>query len=270
MNRKSPLVSIIIPTYNRPDLLRRAIKSALDQTYPNIEVIVVDDHSDNDLEQLRKEFPTVSFFRNSENRGGCFSRNRGIEESAGEYINFLDDDDELFPEKIELQAKKFDTSSIANLGFITANVDDIRSGKKLIKKNEVYGDIYRQLLAGFAVSGIESLLIKRDALIEIGGFDNNLKSSQEYDLMIRLSEKYNVDYVDQILSRENRSTDQISLNFNKKISGAIYLFQKHDDRYREIGIVFWIKMRLKLYGLICRYMIGKTLGEKIYRKTIWS
>jgi glycosyltransferase involved in cell wall biosynthesis len=270
MDQKRPLVSIIIPTYNRPELLRRAIKSALDQTYPNIEVIVVDDHSDNDLEQLQKEFPTVRFFRNNKNIGGCYSRNRGIEESAGEFINLLDDDDELMSEKIELQVMKFDTSSVANLGFVTAHVDDVRSGKKLIKRNEVKGDIHRQLLAGYAVSGIESLLIKKDALLEIEGFDNKLQSSQEYDLMIRLSEKYNVDYVDQILSRENRSSDQISLNFDKKISGAIYLFQKYDERYKELGLFFWIKMRVKLFGLICRYMIGKTLGEKVYRKTIWS
>ncbi|WP_340104025.1 glycosyltransferase family 2 protein [Rhodohalobacter sp. 8-1] len=268
MNRKRPLVSIIIPTYNRPELLRRAIKSALDQTYPNIEVIVVDDHSDNDLEQLQKEFPTVSFFRNSENRGGCFSRNRGIEKSTGEFINLLDDDDELMSEKIELQVMKFDDSSVANLGFVTAHVDDVRSGKKLIKRNEVKGDIHRQLLAGYAVSGIESLLIKKDALLEIEGFDNKLQSSQEYDLMIRLSEKYNVDYVDQILSRENRSTDQISLNFDKKIQGAKYLFKKHDKRYREIGPLFRAKMRLKLYGLICRFLVGKVLGEKAYRYTI--
>lgn len=249
-------------------MLRRAIKSALDQTYPNIEVIVVDDHSDYDLEQLQMEFPLVRFYCNSENRGGCFSRNRGIEESTGEYINFLDDDDELFPEKIELQIMKFRDSSIENVGFVTAHTEDNRSGKTIIKKNRASGDMYRQLLTAYAISGIETLLIRKECLLETGGFDDKLQSSQEYDLMIRLAEKYQVDYVDEILSRENRSMDQISLNFDKKINGTKHLFHKHDRRYREQGMLFWLKMRIKLYGLICRYLIGIWFGEKIYRLTI--
>lgn len=268
MKENKPLVSIIIPTYNRPDLLQRALKSALHQTYSNVEVIVVDDHSENDIEELQKEYPKVIFYRNSENRGGCYSRNRGIKESEGVYINFLDDDDEIFPEKLELQVKKFNQSIDPILGFVTAHADDKRSGRTIIKYNRVKGEVYHQLLKEYAISGIETLLIKKESLEDIGGFDNDLKSSQEYDLMIRLSEKYTVDYVDRVLSREHRSRDQISLNFDKKISGAIYLFRKHDKRYRAIGTFFWMKMRLKLYGLICRFWIGKLFGERAYRFVI--
>jgi glycosyltransferase involved in cell wall biosynthesis len=238
------------------------------QTYPNVEIIVVDDHSDTDFESFRKKYPKIKFYRNIENRGGCYSRNRGIKESTGVYVNFLDDDDELLPGKIEHQVKKFQESNQSNLGFVTAHAEDNRSGQKIIKLNKVQGDIYRQLLKGYAISGIETLLIKRECLIETGGFDKNLKSSQEYDLMIRLSEKYDVDYVDQVLSREHRSSNQISLNFDKKISGAKYLFKKHNQRYRDIGTLFWMKMRLKLFGLICRYYIGKFFGERAYRLTI--
>lgn len=268
MDKNSPKVSVVIPTYNRPDLLRRAIESALNQTYSNVEIIVVDDHSDNDLDSLRQEYPPIKVYRNVENRGGCFSRNRGITEASGEYINFLDDDDELFPEKIELQVKKFRDSSVVNLGLVTSHAEDNRSGKTVIKKNRVSGDIYRQLLKKYAISGIETLLIKKECLLEVGGFDKNLQSSQEYDLMIRLSEKYNVDFVDNVLSREHRSRDQISLNFDKKLAGARYLFRKHDHRYREVGLLFWLKMQLKLWGLICRFNIGKYFGESGYRLTI--
>lgn len=268
MIHNSPKVSIVIPTYNRPDLLRRAIDSALNQTYPNLEVIVVDDHSDNDLNQLQEEYPTVTFYRNETNRGGCYSRNRGIEVSAGDFINFLDDDDELYPDKVALQIEKFEQSEDPNLGFVTAHVEDNRSGSKIIKRNAVRGDVHKQLLWRFAISGIESLLIKKECLLEAGGFDNNLKSSQEYDLMIRLSETYSVDYVDKVLSKQHRSRDQISLNFDKKIAGARYLFRKHDYRYRDEGVLFWLKMRLKLYGLICRFWIGKVFGEKAYQATI--
>ena len=268
MAQNSPKVSIIIPTYNRPEYLRRAIKSATSQSYPNIEVIVVDDHSDIDLDTFRQEFQSVRFFQNSENRGGCYSRNRGLKESEGEFINFLDDDDELYPNKIALQVDKFQTSSIQNLAFVTSHHLDERSGSGIIKKNSVKGDLYKSLLSGYAISGTQAMLIKKECLLKIGGFDENLQSSQEYDLMIRLAEKYNVDFVNKVLSRQNRSVDQISFNYDKKIAGAKYLFKKHDERYREMGLLFWLKMRLKLRGLICRFYIGKWFGEKAYRFTI--
>lgn len=270
MNQIGPKVSIIIPTFNRPELLRRAMKSALNQTYSNVEVIVIDDHPESNQENLKKEFPSVRFYQNSENMGGCYSRNRGIEESEGEYVNFLDDDDELSPDKVSMQIKKFRESQAEDLGFVTAHAEDFRSGKKIIKNNSVSGNVYRQLLSGYAIAGIETMLIRKKCLMEVGGFDKNLQSSQEYDLMIRLAEKYRVDFVDEILSRQHRSKDQISLNFDKKISGATYLFRKHDHRYREIGPLFWLKMRLKLRGLICRFYIGKLLGERAYRFTIRS
>jgi len=263
-----PLASIVIPTYNRPEHLERAIDSALKQTYENVEIIVVDDGSELNLKPFENKYPSVRFLKNKTNRGACYSRNRGLKASNGEYINFLDDDDELYPNKIKLQVQKFQSSPVKNLGFVTAHVLDKRSGKEIIKKNITAGSMYRQLLSGYAISGIETLLIKKECLLEIGGFDENLQSSQEYDLLIRLSENYGVDYVDEILSRENRSLDQISLNFDKKMSGAKYLFRKHDSRYREIGFLFWLKMRLKRYGLFGRYLIGKYLGEDAYRFTI--
>ncbi len=260
-----PLVSIVIPTYNRPYHLERAVDSSLRQTYENIEIIVVDDGSDLSLESLEKKYPSVRFLKNSTNRGACYSRNRGLEAGKGEYINFLDDDDELYPRKIELQIEKFQRSMDPKLGMVTCHLVDCRSGRERIIKNNVKGEIYKTLLSKFAVAGTEAMLFKKSVFDEIDGFDENLESSQEYDLFIRASEKYLIDYVDEILTRKNRSTDQISLNFDKKIQGAKHLFNKHDSRYREKGFFFWFKSRLKLCGLIGRYLIGKWFGEKVYR-----
>ncbi len=264
----SPLISIVIPTYNRPDFLRRAIGSALNQTYSNLEIIVVDDCSDLELDQFRKEFPSVKFYKNSDNRGACFSRNRGLEVAIGDYINFLDDDDELLPGKIELQVNLFQQSQDPELGMVTCHLLDCRSGDEKIIENRIRGDVYKEMLSGFAVSGTEAMLFKRSVFDQIKGFDENLESSQEYDLFIRASEFCTIDFVDQVLTRKNRSENQISLNFDKKIQGAKYLFEKHDKRYREIGPFFRMKMRMKLYGLVCRFMIGKWFGEKAYRFTI--
>lgn len=262
---KLPLVSIVIPTYNRPDHLERAVKSALHQTYDNIEIIVVDDGSELNLEAFEEKYPSVRFLKNSMNRGACYSRNRGLEIAKGEYINFLDDDDELFPAKIELQVKKFNSSGDPKLGLITCHSIDYRSGKKKIVANKVKKNIFKEILAKYLVAGTETMLFKASVFDEIEGFDERLESSQEYDLFIRASEKFHIDFVDEILTQRNRSRDQISLNFDKKIQGAKRLFQKHDQRYRSFGLLFWLRMQLKLKVLLGRFYVGKVLGERAYR-----
>jgi len=262
---KSPLVTIIIPTFNRPVPLKRALKSALNQTYGNVEITVINDCPELSLNTLEKEFSSVRFLNNKKNKGACYSRNRGLNIAKGEYVNFLDDDDELYPKKIELQVKKFLNSNDPRLGMVTAHALDLRSGVKKIKKNSVSGDMYRKLLSSYAISGTESMLFKKSSLLEIGGFDENLQSSQEYDLLIRFAEKFTVDFVDEILSRENRSTGQISLNFDKKIQGAKYLYKKHDSRFRSEGFLLWLCNRIKVKVLLARYYVGKWFGEKTYR-----
>lgn len=262
---KKPLVSVIIPTYNRLDFVSRAIQSVLDQTYPNVEIIVVDDASDEDLQSVIDAFPSVTFLINDSNRGGGYSRNRGIKEASGTYINFLDDDDILYPEKIEKQVALFETSKVPNLGMITCHALDERSGEPHTRHNRFIGNIYKELLANFAISGIETMLYKKEYLLEVGGFDEGLQSSQEYDLLIRYSENHAVDFVDEVLTREFQSTNQISTNFDKKIQGARRLFKKHNKRYKGQGFFFWIRMRLKLGFLLIRFYAGKLLGEKAYR-----
>lgn len=263
-----PLVSIIIPTYNRPDFLKKTLDSALSQTYVNIEIIVVDDCSELNLEAFSNQFPSVKFLKNDSNRGACYSRNRGLKLANGDYVNFLDDDDELFPEKIELQIEKFKSSKDPKLGMITCHSVDYRSGEKKVIYNRVRGNIYQGILAEYIVAGTETMLFKASVFDEVEGFDEGLESSQEYDLFIRACEKYHINYVDKILTQRNRSRDQISLNFDKKIQGARALFNKHNWRYKQQGILYWIKMRIKLRLLLLRFYIGKLFGEKVYRRLL--
>lgn len=268
MQKTQPLVSIIIPTYNRPELLKRAIQSVLTQTYKNIEIIVVDDNSDLDLNHFREEYSSVSFLTNSENRGACYSRNRGFEEANGEYVNFLDDDDELYPEKIERQIERFKVSDDEKLGMITCHLIDQRSGKEVTVRNKVRGDIYRELLARYAVSGTETMLFKKKVLQKVGVFDETLPANQEYDLLIRVCEKYSVDFIDEVLTKKHRSVNQINTNFEKKITGAKRLYNKHRERFKRESKGFFLKMWIKYRLLNVRFYIGKWFGEKVYRLTI--
>lgn len=259
------LVSVVIPTYNRPDLLTRAVDSVKNQTYSNIEIIVVDDASPIDPTEGLSAYKDLHLFRNSENMGACYSRNLGLSKAKGEFINFLDDDDLLFPEKIEKQIDFFLTSKDERLGMVTCHAKDERSGEVKIKYNRVRGNIYKQLLNRYAVSGTETMLFKTDIVRQAGGFDEGLESSQEYDLLIRLSEDHSIDFVDEVLTREFRSIDQISTNFDKKIQGARHLYSKHDHRFKDMGIGFWLKKKVKLQVLLFRFYVGQVLGEKMYR-----
>ena len=104
------LVSVVIPTYKRSDKIERAIKSVINQTYKNLEIIVVDDNAKNKEEREKtrnivKKYKNVKFIENKENLGGALTRNIGIENALGDYIAFLDDDDEYVNSKIEKQLK---------------------------------------------------------------------------------------------------------------------------------------------------------------------
>lgn len=102
-SEKIPTVSVVIPTYNRAHLVGRAIQSVLNQTYQDFEIIVVDDGSTDNTEEVVKSFndPRIRYIRHDQNRGGSAARNTGIKMARGEYIAFQDSDDEWLPEKLE-------------------------------------------------------------------------------------------------------------------------------------------------------------------------
>lgn len=268
MDQHNPLVSVIIPTFNRPDFVKRAIRSVQNQTYTNIEILVIDDYSDYDISTILQDFPEISLIQNSSNKGACYSRNRGLKEAKGMYINFLDDDDELFSEKIEQQVEVFKSSEDKKLGMVTCHLIDQRSGQEITMRNKTSGDIYRDLLMHYAVSGTETMLFKKEAVTKVGGFDESLPANHEYDLLIRVCENHTVYFVDEVLTKKHRSVDQININFDKKIQGAKMLFDKHDWRFKQQGTLFWFKMRIKLNLLLIRFYTGKFFGEKAYRLTL--
>jgi len=257
----TPLVSIIIPSYNRPHYLRRALKSALNQTYQNIEIIVIDDCSTKDLYSIVRDLndERISYYKNEENKGPTYSRNKGIELSEGEFINFLDDDDKLYQQKIELQIKKFRDSRIKNLGVVVCDVEYKRRDIHQVKRNHLKGEIYRKLLRSYAIYGIHSMLIKSKYIVK---FDTNLKSNQEYDLAIRIAKKCNFDYVPQTLAQVSHSPGQISFNFSKKIEGTKYLFKKYSNEFLKYGILFYEYNWFRFKFLLLKYYIYLYFGDK--------
>lgn len=191
------MVSVIIPTYDRPDFLKNAIESALNQTYNNIEVIVVDDNNPNtearhQTEKLMKEYienKKVKYIKHKINKNGSAARNTGIKHAAGKYIALLDDDDEFKPQKIERQLHKLEgldsTWGICYTKFIRR-----KNGKLIDRGIETReGNIALEVLEGaMFISAGSNLMIRKDIVMQIEGFNESFLRRQDLEFLIRASQ----------------------------------------------------------------------------------
>lgn len=233
-------VDVIIPSYNRAKTIGRAIESVLNQTYPYVNVVVVDDGSSDNTEQIVKSYsdPRVKFFRHPKNRGACAARNTGIDNSTGEFIAFLDSDDAWFPEKIEKQ-----------LAFLQENNGEITFCSYLrVEKNitclyparHYTGDLHSQLLQGnFLSNGV--ILAKRESFDQ--HFDEALPRMQDWDIMLRLSKTHNIIHQHEPLAYYYVQEDSITMNHNKLKTALDMLYNKYYDEFSA---------NKEAYASICR------------------
>jgi GalNAc5-diNAcBac-PP-undecaprenol beta-1,3-glucosyltransferase len=206
MRGTRPTVSAVITAYDRPDFLETAIKSALAQTYPVLEVIVIDDCSPTDLAPVVADFDgVVQYERLKANSGANVARNRGISLAAGDLVAFLDDDDIWMPEKLEQQIAKMGSDAEACLcgfGFIG------ESKERLQPIHTVTQDILRQ---GNQICGTSGLIARRLALLE-ELFDEDLPNAQDWDMYVRLVRRKPIPYIPAaIFERRYGSHDSITL-----------------------------------------------------------
>ena len=190
----NPGVSAIITTHNRKKLVRKAIISCLRQSYSNIECIVVDDASTDNTEEYLKKYIDKGkikyyYIPEYESRGGNYARNYGIRVSSGDYLAFLDDDDEWLPEKISKQVKAMQSSSDVGFvycGRIYENNFDPKTRRGLDINNAKYkeGDLSKESLIHI-ITSTSCLTIKREVVDLAGMFDTNLNFWQEYEFCIR-------------------------------------------------------------------------------------
>ena len=210
-------VSVIIPTCDRAEYLRVAIASVLNQTFQDFELIVVDDASANNPSVLVESFhdDRIKFLRHENRRGGSAARNTGIVNSKCDYIAFLDDDDEWFPDKLARQMALLLASppevGCIYTGYVTVDRSTGETkGQQIPQKR---GDLSSDLLSENCLGGTSSVLLKRECFDKVGLFDETLPSFQDYDLWIRISRKFHFDYI-------RAAFTKILLSIRKK-SGAI-------------------------------------------------
>ena len=195
MTEKPLTVSVVIPTYNRAHLVGRAIQSVLNQTYQDFEIIVVDDASTDNTEEVVKSFndPRIRYVRHDQNRGGSAARNTGIKTALGEYIAFQDSDDEWLPEKLEKQMRVFENVP-AEVGVVYTDMWRISKGEKRYwhspKIMPEDGIVYQQALDRVMGIGIQTAVIKRKCLNLVGMFDENFPRFIDLELFIRVSKYY--------------------------------------------------------------------------------
>ncbi len=196
-------VSVIIPTYKRPDTLDRAINSVLAQTYPNVEVIVVDDNNpDTEGRRLTEEKmapysgnPRVKYIKHEKNKNGSAARNTGAKASNAKYLAFLDDDDEFYPEKIEAQVKRLEELPDEYAVCYTTVVYEKEDGSFTESTETREGDLFFDALTReLSFQAGSNLFIRKDAFDSIGGFDETFRRSQDKEVVTRLLFKYKIAY----------------------------------------------------------------------------
>jgi glycosyltransferase involved in cell wall biosynthesis len=228
-----PAVSIIIPTYNRRYVLSRAIESALKQTYRDFELIVVDDASNDDTKALVEEYhdERILYSRHEINRGAPAARNTGLRIARGEYIAFLDSDNEWLPPRLEKQIELF-SHVPASVGVVYANntvVDE--TGTAVGEWNfGLRGNLYREFLQRPFMDFITPL-VRKECFTRIGLMDEQVPSYQEWDTFLRISEFYDFDFVPEILAVYHiHKYDRISRNPLDEAAGWSYVYRKHRGR----------------------------------------
>jgi GT2 family glycosyltransferase len=237
------LVSVVLPTYDRPDLLGRAIESVLSQSYRSWELIVVDDNSPDSAARLGTERfmarfvedARVKYLRHEVNRGGAAARNTGIRAAAGEFVAFLDDDDEWEPAKLERQVAALEraqpTAAVAYCGFRKV-FDDSGLVKLVLPVPPRHGldELFRRNTIGTT----SAIMCRRQALLDVGLFDETLPRRQDIDLYVRLARRSEFVPIPEVLLTWHRhGRPSIGRSGRNSIEGNRLFLLKHRAEFES-------------------------------------
>ena len=256
------MISVVIPTHNRADLLPRAIKSVQAQTWTDLEIIVVSDGSEDDtkavVEALAKEDARIKFIEYFPARGGNVARNTGIEYASGEFVAFLDDDDEFVPEKLEKQMAVMESDPEIGLVYTGVRVIYANEGVEYASVPKAAGDLSSKILLDNIIGTTSTVMARKELLLQAGKFDVQLRALQDFDLWIRVCQLCKVGCVSEEMIRyyNYTGTKQVSALTDKYIESFAYINNKYKDKMEAMSAD---KMREKKYN---EYML---LGNKAMR-----
>jgi len=248
-----PKVSVVIPTHNRAEFVKAAIQSVLNQTYQDFEIIVVDDASKDATAEAVNSFQDgrIQYVRHETNKGEAGARNTGVMNAIGQFVAFLDDDDEWLPEKLEKQVNLFRGSSPI-IGVVYTGVIEIEASTGRIIGQRIpvkRGDIFKDLATNNWIGAPSSVLLKRECFNKVGLFDENIDYGLDYDMWIRISKKFHFEYIEEPLVKYHVHENKLSTKYAHMISGYEAQFRKngslfaldskaYSQYYSDLGVLY--------------------------------
>lgn len=253
----APLVSVVVPTFNRAQLLSETVISILGQTFQKFEIIIVDNMSEDDTETYVRglDDSRIRYYRNPNNGTIAINRNFGIRQARGKYVAFCDDDDLWLPEKLQKQLTHFSAEGISCVATDYIPIGDMNFINKSLQflPGEEYRDFtYKEILLPFNPVVTSSTLVRRDFLLEEGGFDESpeFQFIEDWELWLRLSRKSKIRILADVLlkyrmrHKEGRDARQVTLNLLK-------ILEKH------YNVGYMDKKALRSARGNCSVVIGK-------------
>lgn len=253
------LASIVIPTYKGSDVIKKAVESALHQTYTNIEIIVVDDNGKGTEEQIKTEeamnafssFENVKYIAHEKNINGSAARNTGIKASKGSYIALLDDDDEFRENNIQKHiATLKETSSEYGVSYCGMRLIAQNKSEQIIMPS-YNGDILFDFLCGKIRIGSSLIVVKREVIDYVKGFDETFRRHQDWEFLVRVLDKYKCAKVENVgvnkhviqrnSAKDPKTFEKNRLYYLEKMEYIICKFSKkeqkkiYDAHYFSIG-----------------------------------
>ncbi len=260
-------VSVIIPTHNRANKLFYSVNSVLLQSYNNYEVLIIDDCSTDNtkdvVKQLQDEYPgKIIYYKLEKNSGPAKARNFGVGKAIGEYIAFHDDDDEWYPDKLEIQMKKMlqDNSIDLTFGQMTRYL-----GGKFVNIvcdrfdwYHIQDRFFQQLLMENYI-GAPTIVMKKEAFIRLGGFCEEIPSLEDWDLAIRAARELHIEFINTPLMDVHITRKSVTHNIENYVYSWAYLMQAYISE-AENRDTFIIQMFRHLEGAM--YETDNALKQK--------
>lgn len=261
-----PIISVVIPSYNRGHCLKKCLESVLNQTFQDIEVIVVDDASTDETNALIMALsdPRIRYIAHEVNRGGAAARNTGIKAAQGEFVAFLDSDDTWVPQKLEKQLALLNEKGL-EYGYVYSwFIRNNPQGEELGRDHfSIDGPALDKLLERNFIGTFSSIMVRRSALLSVDGLDEKMKSCQDWDLFIRLSRITKVCCVEEYLVhylQNRKDKHRISSNPESIIQGHRRLLEKIGDDLSAIAMHQRVKA---LSGFMSMFIIAGSMTDAV-------
>lgn len=255
----APLVSVVIPTYNRARIIRKALDTALAQTYENIEIIVVDDGSTDDTETALADYADKIRYIKQSNQGASAARNHGIREARGKYIAFLDSDDQWLPHKLERQVALMESQPDLSFVACLSTVE-----KRSYAGYEDHATQFIRFIIQPFTQNMTRYVVRRDCFEKHGYFDPSIQGPEDWELWLRLLKSgCRFGYVPEPLMIYVTSDDSISSRPYAMLSGEKIIRQRYVNTlpgfWQRLRLSSWCKARSYMNASVCFREEGKLL-----------